>query len=120
LSQRERDRLRVLHEVEQGHLRQEAAAELVGMTGRGFRKLLRRYREKGDKALIPGLKGCDSNRRLHDEDAVRAIEAVKSHYSDFGPTLAAEYLVRLFGERSPRDGFIFPAREPACRTLRPE
>jgi transposase len=97
MSQGERDRLRVLQEVERGELKQALAAELLGMTERGFRKLLQRYREKGDKALVHALRGGASNRRVADADAERAIEVVKSRYWDFGPTLAAEQLKREFG-----------------------
>ena len=46
LGTRERDRLKVLHEVEQGHLKQREAAQQLGMSERGFRKLLARYRAR--------------------------------------------------------------------------
>jgi transposase len=103
LSQKERDRLRVLHEVEQGQLKQQAAAKLLGMTDRGFRKLLHRYRQKGDRALVHGLKGSASNRRLAKAEALRAMEVVRSRYPDFGPTLAAECLKREFGIQISRE-----------------
>ena len=45
LSQRERDRLRVLHEVEQGHLTQIAAAGRVKLSDRQVRRLLLRIWE---------------------------------------------------------------------------
>jgi hypothetical protein len=48
LGQKERDRLKVLHEVEAGHLTQQQGAEQIKMSARGFRKLLARYRKKGD------------------------------------------------------------------------
>jgi transposase len=92
LSEKERDRLKVLHEVEQGQLKQNQAARQLGMTERGFRKLLRRYREKADQAVVHGLRNRRSNRRLKEETAARAVAAVKRDYGDFGPTLAAEYL----------------------------
>jgi predicted DNA-binding protein (UPF0251 family) len=44
--------LKVLHEVE--HLKQREGAELLGMSERGFRKVLRQYREKGDPAVVHG------------------------------------------------------------------
>jgi transposase len=92
LSEKERDRLKVLHEVEQGHLKQRQGAEQLRMSERGFRKLLKRFREKNDAALVHGLRGGRSNRRLKDDTAARAVEAVKRDYRDFGPTLATEYL----------------------------
>ena len=92
LSVKERDRLKVLHEVEQGHLKQVQEAEQLGMSERGFRKLLKRFREKSDSAVVHGLRGVRSNRRWNAEIAQRALEAVQRQYQDFGPTLAAEYL----------------------------
>jgi hypothetical protein len=94
LSERERDRLKVLHEVEQGHLKQRQGAEQLGMSERGFRKLLRRLRQKGDSAVLHGLRESRSNRGLDQETAIRAVDAVREHYRDFGPTLAAEYLLK--------------------------
>lgn len=92
LSEEERDRLKVLHEVESGHLKQRQGAERLRMGERGFRKLLRRYRAKGDAGVAHGLRGRRSNRGLKTEMAAQAVAAVKRDYGDFGPTLAAEYL----------------------------
>lgn len=94
LSVKERDRLKVLHEVEQGHLKQGQGAEQLDMSERGFRKLLKRFRAKGDGAVVHALRGRRSQRRLKEETAQRAVEAVQRQYQDFGPTLAAEYLAK--------------------------
>jgi hypothetical protein len=45
LSQRERDRLKVLHEVQQKHLTQVAAAARLRVTDRQVRRMLLRIRE---------------------------------------------------------------------------
>src|ERR1700688_387658 len=92
LSEKERDRLKVLHEVKQGHLKQRQGAEQLGMSERGFRKLLKRFRGVNDSAVVHGLRGRRSNRGVAEETATKAVEAVKREYRDFGPTLAAEYL----------------------------
>jgi len=97
LSQKERDRLKVLAEVEAGHLVQRVAAGQLRMSERGFRKLLRRYRKERDRAVVHGLRGRRSNRGLGEEAAARAVEAVRERYADFGPTLAAEYLSKDLG-----------------------
>jgi hypothetical protein len=92
LSEKERDRLKVLDEVEQGHLRQRQGAEQLSLSERGFRKLLKRFRDKRDAAVVHGLRNRRSNRRMNEDTAARAVAAVKRDYGDFGPTLAAEYL----------------------------
>jgi hypothetical protein len=94
LSEKERDRLKILHEVKQGHLTQSQAAEQAGMSERGFRKLLKRFRKNKDSAVVHGLRGRRSNRGLREETASKAVQAVRQEYRDFGPTLAAEYLAR--------------------------
>ena len=103
MSEKERDRLKVLHEVEQGHLKQRQGAEQLGMSERGFRKLLRRFRLNSDGAVVHGLRGRRSNRRLSGETAAKAVAAVKRNYGDFGPTLASEYLSRDLGIRLSRE-----------------
>ena len=46
LSQRERDRLKVLHDVEQKHLTQVEAARRLKLTDRHVRQLLLRLRQE--------------------------------------------------------------------------
>lgn len=94
MSVKERDRLKVLHEVEKGHLRQREGAAQLGMSERGFRKLLKRFRQKQDGAVVHALRSRASNRKLNARTATRAVAAVKRDYRDFGPTLAVEYLAK--------------------------
>lgn len=92
MSEKGRDWLKELHEVDKGHLEQRQGAEQLGMSERGFRKLLKRFPQKKDGAVLRGLRGRRSKRGLKLETTASALEAVKLHYGDFGPTLAAEYL----------------------------
>lgn len=94
LSQRERDRLRVLHEVAQGHLTQVAAAGRVQLSDRQVRRLLLRIREQGDRAVIHGLRGRPSNRKLAGALEQKILARVRQRYADFGPTLATEHLAQ--------------------------
>jgi transposase len=94
MSQRERDRLKVLHEVEEGKLVQREAAGQLRMSERGFRKLLKRYRGKKDLGVVHGLRGRASARRVEAKTAARVVKLVRAEYGDFGPTLATEYLER--------------------------
>jgi len=64
LSQQERERLRVLHEVQQRHLTQVEAAKRLQVTDRQVRRLLLALEERGDGAVVHGLRGRPSNRRL--------------------------------------------------------
>src|SRR3990172_8676408 len=94
LSQRERDRVRVLHEVERKHLRQREAAQRLGLSARQVRRLLRRVKREGDRGLIHRLRGRPSNRRIPGSRQRRIVAEVQRRYRDFGPTLASEHLAR--------------------------
>src|SRR6202162_2460031 len=96
LSQRERDRLKVLHEVQQKHLTQVAAAERLKVSDRHVRRMLLRLRlrERGDRSLIHGLRGRPSNRKLATRLEQKVLARLRQRYADFGPTLAAEHLAQ--------------------------
>jgi hypothetical protein len=57
LSQRERDRPRVLHEIRQKQITQIAAAKRLKISDRHIRRLLLRLGEHGDRAVIHALRG---------------------------------------------------------------
>src|SRR5215472_8687126 len=92
LSTRDRDRLKVLHEVKQGHLTQREAAEQLKVTDRWVRQLLRRVGREGDRGVVHRQRGRASPRRLGEGRRKQILKLVKRQYHDFGPTLAAEYL----------------------------
>ena len=94
LSQRERDRLRVLHEVKQKQITQMEAARRLKISDRHIRRLLFRLGEHGDRAVIHGLRGRSSNRRLTARLEQKILRRVRQRYADFGPTLAAEHLAQ--------------------------
>jgi transposase len=94
LSQRERDRLRVLHEIRQKQITQREAARRLKISGRHVRRLLVAVEKRGDRALLHGLRGRPSNRRLAARWERKILTRVRERYADFGPTLAAEHLAQ--------------------------
>jgi len=94
LNTKERDRLKVLHEVKQGHLTQGGAARQLGVSDRWVRRLLVRIKQEGDRGVVHRLRGRESNRRLPESLRTRVLKLVKAKYRDFGPTLACEYLAQ--------------------------
>ena len=104
LSRRDRDRLVVLHQVNDGVLSVAAGARRVRLGLRQFRRLLRRFEVEGDASVIHRGRGQPSNRRL--PEAVRATTLERARepvYHDFGPTLLAEHL-----SRDPAIGALHP------------
>jgi len=93
MSQAERDRLDALKRAKKKLITQQQAAQEIGVTERQMRRLLRKLRQKGDRAVIHELRGRASNRKLPAEMEQRAMTILSDPvYRGFGPTLAAEYL----------------------------
>jgi hypothetical protein len=93
MTQADRDRLVALKKAKKKLITQKQAAEDIGVTERQVRRLLRKLRRKGDRAVIHELRGRASNRRLPIEMEQQAIAVLSDPvYRGFGPTLAAEYL----------------------------
>ena len=103
LTQRDRDVLKVLHEVRRGHITQREGAEQLKRTARWIRELVGRIEAKGDRAIIHGLRGQPSTQRIGEKIEKRAITILEREYSDFGPTLASEYLARDHQIRASRE-----------------
>jgi transposase len=92
MSQRERDRLKVIAPVLTGARTQAEAARLLGVTVRQVRRIQRRVRAEGDEAVIHRLRGRPSNHRADPAFRCRVLEEYRNRYPDFGPTLASEKL----------------------------
>src|ERR1700691_947159 len=92
MSQRERDRLRVLHGIEERRFTQAKGAELLKLTVRQVRRLQQLWRKKGDAAPVHRLRGKPSNRRHDAALIIKVVQAFRRRYADFGPTLASEKL----------------------------
>jgi hypothetical protein len=95
LSARERERLKVLELVEEGHLKQVEAARRLRLTDRHIRRLQACLRREGDRGIVHRLRGRRSNRKIPDRLRQRAMaELRQARYAGFGPTLAAEHLAQ--------------------------
>lgn len=92
MSGKERDRLRVMNQLQVGQIGQQQAAEQLALSTRQVRRLLRRYEVQGDAGLVHGARGRVSNRQIAAEVRRRAQGLLQTKYRDFGPTLASEHL----------------------------
>src|SRR3989442_6987168 len=97
MSQRDRDRLKVLHEAEKGHVTQKQAGEQLKLSDRWVRTLVARLRKEGDGGILHRLRGRASKRKIAEAVRNKAVRWVKREYGDFGPTLAAEDLGKEHG-----------------------
>lgn len=93
MTQQDRDRLVVLRKAEKKLIGQGQAARELGVTTRQVRRLLKRLKKDGDKAVIHKLRGRPSNRRTGVKTREKIVRILSEEiYRDFGPTLASEYL----------------------------
>lgn len=95
LSTRERERLKVLHEVREGHLKQIEAARRLKLSTRQIRRLQARVQREGDRGILHRLRGRRSNRKTPPSLRNRVLRELRQpRYAGFGPTLATEHLAR--------------------------
>lgn len=98
MTQAERDRLVALKKAKKKLITQGEAAEELGLSVRHVKRLIYALKKHGDKAVVHGLRGRPSNRKIEqsvEREAVKILSAPV--YAGFGPTLAAEYLRKKHG-----------------------
>lgn len=98
LSAKERGRLEVLKKVESGKLSRRKGAELLGLSYRQMLRIVQRHGLEGPGGVGHRLRDRTSNRRIDGERRERILGLYRARYSDFGPTLAVEYLESEDGE----------------------
>jgi transposase len=99
MSSKELDRVLLIERVIARKLSQRAAAEMLSLTERQFRRLQRAYEAQGPTGLASKRRGRPSNRRHADAFREHVVELVRTHYADFGPTLACEKLREFHGAK---------------------
>lgn len=98
LSMRDIDRLKIIHEVLKGHLRQGQAARQLGLSRRQVIRLCHRVQQEGNRGIVHRLHGQPSNHQQDVTTLEQALSALHdSRYDGFGPTLANEKLKALYG-----------------------
>lgn len=90
LTKMEHERLAVIRQVMRRELKQKAAAELLGLSTRQVRNLVRKVERDGAKGLAHGNRGKPSPKRMAQALIDRIIALVKERYRDFKPKFAAE------------------------------
>jgi len=86
-------RLHVIQKVLEKVLKQRGAAEILSLSGRQIRRIVKRIRSEGGRGVIHKSRGRPSNRRISDLTKEKVIKLYRAQYKDFGPTLASEKLL---------------------------
>lgn len=97
VSQRELRRQHIIHKALEGAIKQAEAAEILLLSDRQIRRIIKRVREEGDRGIIHRARGNPSNRQLPKKIKEAAIKLYRQKYEGFGPTLASEKLTELDG-----------------------
>jgi transposase len=89
----------LLDRQERGELTQEEAGELLGMSGRTFRRWRERYREEGAAGLADGRIGKPSPQRAPESELARMRALYEEMYGGFTVKHFHEKLVKQHGYR---------------------
>jgi len=84
--------LHVIRKVLEKEIRQVEASEILFLSCRQIRRIVKRVKREGDRGVIHRSRGRPCNRRIPEEKREKVIHLYRSQYSDFGPRLASEKL----------------------------
>lgn len=96
-SLKEKDRAFVLEKCLRKEITQVTAARQLGVTYRHLKRLFIKYKENGIDGIVSQRRGKPSTRQTPADIEAKIVERIQSKYSDFGPTLAHEYLTEKDG-----------------------
>ena len=92
MRQKELKRLHVIEKILEKGITQVEGAEILDLSCRQIRRMVKRVRLQGEKGVIHKSRGRPSKRRIPETTREKVIQLYRSQYSDFGPTLASEKL----------------------------
>lgn len=95
LTIKELKRMHVIHEINAGRMTAKAAGDLLGLSVRQVRRLIKKQREGGDEALAHGNRGRASPRRLPTGMRERIVELAQGKYRDYNDCHFQEELAEL-------------------------
>jgi hypothetical protein len=91
--QGELKRLHVIRKVLERVIKQVEAAEILSLSSRQVRRIMKRITTEGDQGIIHKSRGRPSTRRISAKIRNKVIQLYRKQYQDFGPTLASEKLL---------------------------
>ena len=92
MSQKELKRLHIIRKAIDKRIKQREAAEVLELSQRQIRRLVKRVREESDKGIIHRLRGTKSHRAIAERIKSKALSLCRGIYAGFNPTFASEKL----------------------------
>ena len=93
MSQKEIKRLQIIQKVLGKEINQQEAAEVLRISDRQVRRVVKRVREEGEKGITHRMRGREGNRRIDQKIRSRIVGIYRKVYEGFGPRLASEKLL---------------------------
>ncbi len=103
MSGEEINRVQVLQQLVEGHLKAHQAAKRLGLSVRQVRRLKKAFKRGKAQAIVSKKRGRPSNHQLAPTVKQRALDLLRERYADFGPTLAHEKLSEQHGLKLGRE-----------------
>jgi len=95
MSINELKRLHVINKVLEKQMKQVEAAEILNLTDRQLRRILKRVREEGEIGIVHKSRGKPSNRAYPANLKGTILKLYQDNYMGFGPLLASEKLEEI-------------------------
>lgn len=87
-------RIRIIEQLIKNQITIEDCIEILKLSKRQIYRLKKKYEKGGEISLIHGLKGKKSNHSYSQVTKKKIINIYRSDYSDYGPTLFSEKLLK--------------------------
>ena len=88
-------RYQIIGKVFDKSINQQEAAEILELSDRQVRRVVRRVREEGERGIVHRSRGCQGRRRIAQAVRERILNLYRERYKGFGPVLASEKLWEL-------------------------
>lgn len=93
MSKKERDRKVILEQILAKNISKKDARKRLQISSRQLRRLIVKYKQEGDAALVHKSRGKPSTRAYPEEKKTKILQIYREKYMDFGPTFASEKLL---------------------------
>jgi transposase len=97
MSQRDLNRIQVISKVKEKEVRQKQAAEVLGLSERQIRRIVRRVKKEGARGIIHRLRGCSAHNKIDSKIREQVLKVYEKKYQGFGAKLLSEKLQKIDG-----------------------
>lgn len=97
MNRQEIGRYQIIRKVLDREVNQREASEVLRLSDRQIRRIVKRVKLEGESGVIHRLRGRPGNRGIKESFKQKIFKIYRTSYEDFGPTLASEKLLERDG-----------------------